>query len=52
MCSIYTENGKYTLFDNNLTIRENDDITYRTLEKEEMIDALYKYFHIDAEGLV
>lgn len=52
MCAIYTENGKNTLFDNNLTIREGDNITTEVLEKEELIPALKQYFKLDAEGLV
>ena len=52
MCAIYTENGKYTLFDNRLTIRENDVITYKTLEKGELVPALRQYFRLDAEGLL
>ena len=52
MCAIYTENGKVTLFDNNLTIRQDDKTTTKVLSKEEMVPALKRYFNIDAEGLV
>ncbi|NLO49185.1 MAG: arylamine N-acetyltransferase [Clostridiales bacterium] len=52
MCAIYTENGKNTLFDNHLTIRENDVITYKTLERDELVPALRQYFCLDAEGLI
>lgn len=52
MCSIYTENGKNTLFDRTLTIRENDAIEYRTLGKEDLAPALRTYFKLEAEGLV
>lgn len=52
MCAIYTENGKKTLFDNNLTIRQGDTVTSMVLGKEEMVPALKEHFNIDAEGLI
>ncbi len=48
MINLFTETGRYSMFNEQLTIRNGDEVVRKALKKEEIPDALVKYFGINS----
>jgi N-hydroxyarylamine O-acetyltransferase len=47
MINLFTETGRYSMFNQQLTIRNGNEVVQSTLKNEEIPEALLKYFGID-----
>ena len=51
MCSLYTETGRHSLFDNRLTVLENDGERIIEVMQDSLRDVLKEYFLLDVDGI-
>ena len=51
MCSLYTETGRHSLFDNRLTVLENGGTRVIEVTQDSLGDILKEYFMLDVQGI-